>query len=193
MENNYGNGNYNRGNKRPFVRARQGRVLGGLCLSLANRLDLDVSLVRIVTVVLAFMTSGGVGLLYLLAWVIIPEEDWGPRPYNGPGGPGYGNGPQSNPSPGQGGDTGAAQDNQNQYYTPEPEILDKDGRPVNDGSTQERSRRGILFIGGSFAVVGCFLLLNRLFGGIFSWRYLWPVLLMLLGVYLIIHATNRTR
>jgi len=57
----------------PLYRAREGQILGGVAAGLARYLDLDVSLVRIVIVVLALI--GGVGVpLYLAAWLLIPEE-----------------------------------------------------------------------------------------------------------------------
>lgn len=47
------------------------RKIGGVCAGLADYLDLDVSLVRIVWVLLAFT---GTGLLaYLVCWIVIPE------------------------------------------------------------------------------------------------------------------------
>lgn len=60
----------------PLYRAREGHILGGVAAGLARYLDLDVSLVRIVIVVLALL--GGLGIpLYLAAWLLIPEEGTG--------------------------------------------------------------------------------------------------------------------
>jgi phage shock protein PspC (stress-responsive transcriptional regulator) len=51
--------------------------LGGVCSGIAHYYGLDVSLVRIVVLLLALTT--GVGLLaYLLAWLIIPRADYWP-------------------------------------------------------------------------------------------------------------------
>ena len=60
----------------PLYRAHEGHMLGGVAAGLARYLDLDVSLVRIVFVVLALI--GGVGVpFYLAAWLLIPEEGTG--------------------------------------------------------------------------------------------------------------------
>jgi len=48
-------------------------MLGGVAGGIARYLDADVTLVRVVTAVLALCT--GVGLaLYLAAWLLLPEE-----------------------------------------------------------------------------------------------------------------------
>lgn len=47
------------------------RKIGGVCAGLAEYLELDVSLVRILWILLAFT---GTGLLaYLISWIVIPE------------------------------------------------------------------------------------------------------------------------
>jgi phage shock protein PspC (stress-responsive transcriptional regulator) len=47
------------------------RKIGGVCAGLADYLDLDVSLVRILWVLLAFAGAGI--LVYLACWIVIPE------------------------------------------------------------------------------------------------------------------------
>jgi len=54
-------------------RPHAGRMLAGVAAGIAEHLDLDVTLVRIVLVVLAFV--GGLAVpLYLAAWLLIPDE-----------------------------------------------------------------------------------------------------------------------
>jgi phage shock protein C len=56
-----------------LVRPRQNRKIAGVCAGLAEYLDLDTTLIRIVWAVC--VVCGGVGLLaYFAAWIIIPEE-----------------------------------------------------------------------------------------------------------------------
>jgi phage shock protein PspC (stress-responsive transcriptional regulator) len=59
---------------RPLLRPRVGRQIAGVCIALAHANGWDVSVVRIVTVVGFFFSSGLVGIAYLAAWVGIPEE-----------------------------------------------------------------------------------------------------------------------
>ena len=59
--------------RRPLERAREGRKIAGICMGLARHLDVDVTLIRLLTIVGALFT--GVGLIaYLIAWIVIPEE-----------------------------------------------------------------------------------------------------------------------
>lgn len=55
----------------PLRRSRDNRVIGGVCGGFAEYLGIDPVLVRVVLVVLAIF-GGGV-LLYLAAWLLIPE------------------------------------------------------------------------------------------------------------------------
>lgn len=57
-----------------LYRIRKGRWLGGVCTGLAEYFNIDISLVRILMVILAL--ADGVGLLfYLIAWIVIPAKD----------------------------------------------------------------------------------------------------------------------
>ena len=55
------------------------RIVGGVAGGIAKYLNVDVSIVRIITF-LAVAFSSGVGLvLYVAAWLILPEENGGKR------------------------------------------------------------------------------------------------------------------
>ncbi len=59
--------------RKRLVRPRVGRKIAGVCLGFAEFFDLDVTLVRVIWLLVAIMT--GVGLLaYPIAWIIMPEE-----------------------------------------------------------------------------------------------------------------------
>ncbi|RVW01227.1 PspC domain-containing protein [Rhodococcus xishaensis] len=58
---------------RPFVRSRDQRVLSGVCGAVAEHLDIDVNIVRLAAVVGAFVSVGTVALIYLAAWMLLPE------------------------------------------------------------------------------------------------------------------------
>ena len=61
----------------PLIRPFAGRKLAGVCQGLANQYGWDVTLVRVITVLVAVFTFP-IGLIaYLLFWLIVPEE---PRP-----------------------------------------------------------------------------------------------------------------
>ena len=54
-------------------RSRQNRVFGGVASGLANYLSIDAIIVRILFVVSVFFSGIGI-LLYLIMWIVIPEE-----------------------------------------------------------------------------------------------------------------------
>jgi len=60
--------------RRPLIRPHAGRMIGGVCLALAQANGWDVATVRILTVIGFFVSSGLVGVAYLAAWIGIPEE-----------------------------------------------------------------------------------------------------------------------
>jgi phage shock protein C len=69
--------------ERVLRRSQTDRVIAGVCGGLGRYLGIDPVMLRIAFVLL--VVTGGVGiLLYLIAWIAIPEqtegEDLGPRP-----------------------------------------------------------------------------------------------------------------
>jgi phage shock protein C len=57
-------------------RSRGDRVVGGVCGGLGRYLGVDPVLLRIAFVVLALAGGGGI-LLYIVSWILIPEEKEG--------------------------------------------------------------------------------------------------------------------
>lgn len=55
-----------------LYRSRDNRMAGGVCAGLAKYFELDPTLVRLGMAVL--MVLGGGILIYIIAWVIVPEE-----------------------------------------------------------------------------------------------------------------------
>jgi phage shock protein C len=59
---------------RRLVRRTDDRMIGGVCAGLADHLGLDVTLVRLLTVLITVLGLGSVVIAYLVALVIIPED-----------------------------------------------------------------------------------------------------------------------
>lgn len=56
-----------------LMRPQAGRKIAGVALGLAEYFDIDVTLVRLVWVIVALF--GGCGLLaYIIGWIVIPSE-----------------------------------------------------------------------------------------------------------------------
>jgi phage shock protein C len=63
-----------RAGEKQLYRVREGKKIAGVCGGFARYFDLDVTLVRIVWLILAF-ASGGAGFIgYLVAWIAMPKE-----------------------------------------------------------------------------------------------------------------------
>lgn len=58
---------------RVLRRGRDDRVIGGVCSGLGRYLGVDPVLLRIAFVVLAIAGGGGI-ILYIVGWILIPEE-----------------------------------------------------------------------------------------------------------------------
>jgi phage shock protein PspC (stress-responsive transcriptional regulator) len=60
----------------PLRRSRQRKVLGGVCGGLAEWLDWDVTLVRILYVVVSILSAAFPGaLVYVVLWIMMPKGD----------------------------------------------------------------------------------------------------------------------
>lgn len=59
---------------RRIVRPKKGRKIAGVCAAIANYLSVDVTVVRIIFLLL-LLPGGLPGLLpYIILWIMIPEE-----------------------------------------------------------------------------------------------------------------------
>ncbi|MBV9608128.1 MAG: PspC domain-containing protein [Acidobacteria bacterium] len=61
--------------RKRLVRPRVGRKLAGVCLGVAEYFDIDVTLVRLLWLLLTLLPMPGTGLLaYVIGWIVIPIE-----------------------------------------------------------------------------------------------------------------------
>lgn len=61
--------------RKRLVRPREGRKVAGVCLGVAEYFDVDVTLVRVIWLVL--LLGAGTGLLaYIIGWIVMPEEPY---------------------------------------------------------------------------------------------------------------------
>jgi phage shock protein C len=60
---------------KPLRRSRSDRVIAGVCGGLAHHFGLDVTLVRVLYVLVSILSVAFPGILvYLVLWIVIPEE-----------------------------------------------------------------------------------------------------------------------
>lgn len=57
-----------------LYRSKSNRIIGGVCGGLAEYLNIDPTVLRLITALLSFFWIGLPLWVYLLAWLIIPEE-----------------------------------------------------------------------------------------------------------------------
>jgi phage shock protein PspC (stress-responsive transcriptional regulator) len=157
-------------------------MLGGVASGLASYFGIDPNIVRLIFLVLAFLTGGGFTLVYVLLWLLIPGtastatdvnqvvnenvSDMGAqlRSFTGMRGR-AGNGGNGGASQPNGGATAA------QGQLP----------PAGASSQPRHANPAVVLIGiGIF-----FLLLNLGFFRFFAWGVWWPLLLVGLGVMMI--------
>lgn len=63
---------------RKLYRSVEDRRIGGVCGGLAEFLDIDVTIIRIIFLG-ALILAGSGGLLYLIIWIVAPEKPDSPR------------------------------------------------------------------------------------------------------------------
>ncbi|MCK4647782.1 PspC domain-containing protein [Candidatus Pacearchaeota archaeon] len=57
-----------------LYRSKKQKIIGGVCGGIAEYLNLDPTLIRLLWILIIFM--GGAGILaYIIAWIIIPEKN----------------------------------------------------------------------------------------------------------------------
>ncbi len=61
-----------------LVRPINGRILAGVCAGLADWIGLDATLIRLIFLVLGFVTGSGL-LIYIILWVVIPSANESPN------------------------------------------------------------------------------------------------------------------
>ncbi len=155
--------------ERRLTRSRDDRMIAGVAGGLADYLDIDPSIVRVVWALLVFAWGLGL-LLYIVMAIVVPEEDAVPdgQPWAAPG--------ATDPA------TGAT-----------------DPAAASAASAREarraarRARRGdegrtIAILGGALLVlIGVAFLLRELVPAI-DFDFFWPLVLVVLGIVIVVAA-----
>ena len=163
-----------------LYRSTSQRMLGGVAAGFAGHFGIDPNVVRLLFLVLTFVTGGGFALVYLLLWLLLPGtastaadvsqvvnenvSDMGAqlRSFTGSRAGNGGNGGVTQPN-------GGAAPTQGQL-------------PTNATSVQPRHGNPAVAL---IAIGVFFLLLNLGFFRFFAWGVWWPLLLVGLGVMMI--------
>jgi phage shock protein C len=57
-----------------LYRSKKDRILGGVCAGLGEHLDIDPNIIRLIWAVVTVLSFGTGILVYIFAWIIIPEQ-----------------------------------------------------------------------------------------------------------------------
>ncbi|HSG86504.1 MAG TPA: PspC domain-containing protein [Candidatus Limnocylindrales bacterium] len=186
-----------------LYRSRDDRFVGGVCGGLADRFDMDPSLVRILWVVLTFLTGLVPGaILYIVMLIVVPEGPMGEAPFGAPGAPGAGPAPwpatppsddaaaagpgqpDSGPSGAGGPPTGA----QAAWVPPAQAYADRRARR---SARRGRNDGAVALVFGVILILAGAWFLLRPYLPRFDWDLLWPIGIIAVGVLFIVLAMGR--
>jgi phage shock protein PspC (stress-responsive transcriptional regulator) len=63
--------------QKKLMRPKEGRMVAGVCAGLGQFFGIDANIVRIVFAAVTLVSAGAAALVYLVAWLIVPEEGEG--------------------------------------------------------------------------------------------------------------------
>jgi len=138
--------------KRPLYRLPKQGRIAGVCAGLADYFDFDVTIIRVLLIISVFITGGAAILLYIILAIILPVDD---------------------------GATVKA------HATVDGEEIGKKikdlGHEMQSNGSANRVRN---YLGCGLVLFGTWLLLAQLFPawGIFRWEFIWPVILIFVGI-----------
>ena len=160
-----------------LYRSRKNRILGGVCSGLANYFKIDPVIIRVLFVLFVIFKGFGV-LLYIILWIIMPEE---PVLFN------YYSNNTSKPS------DGTTEENKTENATNSDETkMNSENIPnftMNETPVPKTSKSS--FIGGIILIAGGFLLLFDNLFDIIDRIDIFPLLFIGIGIYLIYNYSKK--
>jgi phage shock protein C len=161
-----------------LYRSRDDRMLAGVAAGVAETLDTDPSIIRVVWVLLAFATGGLALIAYIVMAIVVPERPEGLPPERAPAGPA-----PSGPIP------------EGSWVAPDgstvPLAAGSAPAPRNRRDPADRARGGLI-AGLVLIVVGGFFLARQFFPAIDLGLW-WPIAAIGLGIVLIVLAIAPSR
>jgi phage shock protein PspC (stress-responsive transcriptional regulator) len=164
-----------------LYRSRTDRVIAGVAGGLAERYDLDPSLVRIAWAVVIILTGGLFFLLYIVMAIVVPEE---PLEMTAPMAPTGTEAPMTQPLPA----ADAAAAGSAPTTGPAPAMSARDARRA--ARRERRDSNAPLVFGAILVIVGIVAFAGQVFPGL-DWDVIWPIGLIVIGGALILAAARR--
>ncbi len=151
-----------------LYRSRKTRVLGGVAGGLAEYFNLDPILVRIIFVIIALINGFGI-LLYIILWIVVPEESFEKA---------YGIKPEP-PF------TGTSETKTSEQGTTDPGTSESTSTPPFEYPYQKRNGRVIFGI--VLILIGLLFFANKVFP-YFNFSDILPLILIIVGIVLIYNS-----
>jgi phage shock protein PspC (stress-responsive transcriptional regulator) len=176
-------------NPRRLYRSRRDRQLAGVAGGMAEYLEIDPTIVRILWILSVFLGGFGI-LLYIIMAFIVPLD---PRGMPGPGGGSWqAPGPSGTRPDGGGADAGVGPDGTATSMWTAPDGTATPYWTAPDQRSDSRGGRGGLIIGVMLIVFGAIALANILLPGWALGVALGPAFLVALGIALLVGSARRT-
>ncbi len=152
-------------NSTKLYRSRTHRVFGGVAGGLADYFNVDVILTRLLFVIIFFAGGGGV-LIYIVLWIITPDEPLitPTRQYSAGG-----SSTSGEPNPGS------------------PDANITDAEVVKE--TEKKSNNRTFIIGTALILIGFLFLLNTMIPHLMIIK-LWPLILIITGIMILVNETR---
>lgn len=160
-------------NKVKLKRSRTDRMIAGVCGGLGDYFDIDPTIVRLVFVVMAFID--GIGLLiYIVMAIVVPEDKKYIQSYSSKGF-------ESEKSEDTNVMSSIKTDSNNDQV--DTTSSSKESAKSDDSKEDSFPR----WIGIGLVIVGIILLLDRMnLAWWLNWNILWPLLIILIGLWLLL-------
>jgi phage shock protein C len=161
---------------RRLYRSRRDSMLGGVAGGVADYFDMDPSIVRVAWAVLALVTGGIFLVLYIVMWIVVPEDPSAATVAR----------TAAEDAPGTAVEPGSEPDT-SQPTAAEAPAADWSGR---DEQLRRRGSGGAVIFGVILIGLGVWFLIDQYVPAI-NTDLLWPVALVGLGVVLLVIALRR--
>lgn len=153
-------------------------MIAGVSAGLANYFDIDPTIVRVLFVVSIFLGGGGI-LAYIILWIVVPEDPVIITPSS------------SEPEHNDYSSPSGSDDQQGNSFNSElnkkvNEATNEINKIVNEAKRSKKVFGGIILI-----CIGVLFLLDN-FLPHFHFSDYWPLILVVIGIALIIKATNKS-
>ncbi|HEX2947760.1 MAG TPA: PspC domain-containing protein [Clostridia bacterium] len=161
-------------------RSKRNKVIFGVCSGISDYLRIDVTLIRIITILVTFMGPGII--LYIVAALIMPEEkdyspfdnQWGGSQNTGSynADPFAGSGTGTGNSTGNATGTGMGADNFESDFNTDSENWD---------TPKYRPEKSKFILGAVLVVIGILFLIGQVFPVLFNPKLMIPLIMIVIG------------